>query len=68
MRALPTSQARGAEGFIAHAAPADSEALTVTELRHAAGDRQRPFDAHAGPTVPDEPPAAAIELRNTILR
>jgi heme-degrading monooxygenase HmoA len=60
---------RAADGFIAHAATADDDGVTVTELWADAVDWQRFFDAHVKPNVPAElPPPAVVELRNTIVR
>lgn len=60
---------RTADGFIAHAATADHDGITVTELWDDAADWQRFFDAHVKPNVPPElPPPAVVELRNAILR
>jgi heme-degrading monooxygenase HmoA len=60
---------RAADGFIAHAAAADDDGVTVTELWADAGDWQQFFDAHVKPNVPrDLPPPAVVELRNAIVR
>lgn len=60
---------RAADGFIAHAATADDDGVTVTELWDDAGDWRRFFDAHVRPNVPAElAPPAVVELRNAILR
>lgn len=60
---------RAADGFIAHAAAADGDGVTVIELWHDAGDWQHFFDVHLKPNVPhDLPPPAVVELRNAIVR
>jgi heme-degrading monooxygenase HmoA len=60
---------RAADGFIAHAAAADEDGVTVTELWDDAGDWERFFDAHVKPNIPpDLPPAVVVELRNAIVR
>jgi heme-degrading monooxygenase HmoA len=60
---------RAADGFIAHAAAADGDGVTVIELWDDAGDWQRFFDVHVKPNVPrDLPPPAVVELRNAIVR
>lgn len=60
---------RGADGFIAHAATADADGVTVTELWEAEGDWSRFFETHVKPNVPATlPPPTVVEMRNTILR
>jgi hypothetical protein len=60
---------RSADGFIAHAASADGDGVTVTELWHATDDWQRFFDAYVKPYAPDDlPPPTVVELRNAIAR
>jgi quinol monooxygenase YgiN len=60
---------RAADGFIAHAAAADGDGVTVIELWDDAGDWQRFFDVHVKPNVPrDLPPPAVVGLRNAIVR
>jgi hypothetical protein len=60
---------RAADGFVAHAATADDDGVTVTELWDDTADWQRFFDAHVKPNLPAElPPPSVVELRNAIVR
>jgi hypothetical protein len=59
---------RGATGFIAHAATADADGVTITELWHAEGDWRRFFDAQVKPNLPHTvQPPDIVELRNAIV-
>ena len=58
---------RRSDGFIAHAARADAEGVTVTELWEAEEDWRRFFDAYVGPNMPEGLPApTVVEQRNAI--
>jgi heme-degrading monooxygenase HmoA len=60
---------RGAEGFIAHAAAADSDGVTVTELWEKEADWMGFFETYVKPNLPETLPAPTmVEIRNTILR
>lgn len=60
---------RSADGFIAHAATANADGVTVTELWNAESDWQQFFDTHVKPNLPNggQPPEI-VELRNAIVR